>query len=376
MQKRTFKKTGEKISLLGMGVMRLPETADGLIDEDLSVDMIRRAIEGGINYMDCAYTYHGGASEKVLGKALKNGYREKVFIADKIPAWLAKNEEDIEKMFEESLARLDVDFIDMYLIHNITAPIWKKVQKLNVIPFLEQKQREGKIRHLGFSFHDSLSLFREVVDFRSWDFCQIQLNYMDADIQAGVAGLRYAASKGLSVIIMEPLKGGRLTDAVPSSIKKIWDRAETKRSPPEWCFRWVADFPQVTTILSGMSTMDQLEENLAIIENCLPESLTKNELSLIEEAAGKYRELIKYQCTDCKYCMPCPFKVDIPRCLSLYNEWFLYDKNPKTLMEYKSWMDKRQRASNCTDCKECESKCPQQLHITEAMKKIKQEFGE
>lgn len=369
MQYRTFSKTGEKISLLGMGTMRFPLDADGKADEAESVAMIRSAIDHGVNYVDTAYMYHDGISEVITGRALKDGYREKVLLADKMPVWLAKDEEQMKAIFEEQFQRLDVDCIDMYLVHNITAPVWKRVQKFNLLPFLEAKRAEGKIRHIGFSFHDELTLFKEVVDAYSWDFCQIQLNYMDQEFQAGVEGLKYAASRDLPVVVMEPLKGGKLTDAIPESVNQLWKQAEIQRTPAEWAFRWVADFPEVLTILSGMSSMKQLEENLRILSDAEPNTLTAGEHDIIDRVADQYNKLIRYSCTACKYCMPCPQKIDIPTGINYYNEWFLYDGNPKLRADYPTWMVKGRRASDCISCKACEEHCPQHLPIAEIMKK-------
>ena len=224
MQYRTFDKTGQKVSLLGMGTMRLPVTEDGQVDREAAISMIRHSIDEGINYVDTAYMYHDGESEKIVGQALKDGYREKVLLADKMPVWLAKDEEAMRSIFDEQFARLEVDVIDMYLVHNVTVPVWKRAQKFHLMDFLEEKRAEGKIRHIGFSFHDQLSLFKEVIDSYPWDFCQIQLNYMDKEFQAGEEGLHYAAEKGIPVIIMEPLKGGKLTDTLPPSVKTLWNR--------------------------------------------------------------------------------------------------------------------------------------------------------
>lgn len=374
MQYRTFKKTGEELSLLGVGTMRLPLLEGGEIDEEQAIAMIRKAIDSGVNYVDTAYMYHDGLSEVVTGKALKDGYREKVFLADKMPAWYAKSPEDVAAIFEEQLKRLDVDSIDMYLVHNISAPIWKLVQKHNVLPFLEEQKAKGRIKRIGFSFHDELPLFKEVVDSYDWDFCQIQLNYMDAEFQAGVEGLKYAADKGLSVIIMEPLKGGKITDSIPDSIQQMWDSAEIRRTPVEWAFKWVANFPEVTTILSGMSNMAQLEDNIRIFQDLKADSLTEKEEAIIKNVADQYNSLIQYSCTACKYCLPCTVKINIPGVISYYNDWFLFGQNPKIREDYLTWNGPGRRAEDCTDCKVCESKCPQGLPISEIMKKAASQF--
>ena len=230
MKYRTFAKINEKVSLLGMGAMRFPEEKDGKVDENNAVSIIRAAIDSGINYIDTAYPYLSGQSEVIVGKALKNGYREKVLIADKMPIWLAKDENHMKEIFNTQLKRLDTDSIDMYLVHSVNVPNWKRVKKLKLMPFLEEMKKKGKIKHIGFSFHDSYEFFEEVLDDYPWEFCQIQLNYMDKNIQAGIKGLKLAAEKGIGVIIMEPLKGGRLTSAIPPAVQKLWDSAETKRT--------------------------------------------------------------------------------------------------------------------------------------------------
>ncbi len=373
MEYRTLN-TGEKVSLLGLGTMRLPLTDDEKVDEKKAVDLIRSAIDSGINYIDTAYTYHGGNSEKVLGRALKDGYRDKILLADKMPVWLAKDEEAMKAMFEKQFERLDTDSIDMYLVHNITAPIWKRVKKLNLLPFLEEKKAEGRIKHIGFSFHDRFELFEEVIDAFPWEFCQIQLNYMDKDFQAGVKGLKYATQKGLSVIIMEPLKGGRLTTGLPPSVEELFAGADIKRSPAEWAFKWLAAMPEVTVMLSGMSSMQQLAANIDIMSKNDLCSLTDKESAMIDKVSDEYNKLIKYSCTGCQYCMPCPQKLEIPRIIGYYNDWFIYG-NPSTENEYRTWIPDGRHASDCIACGACEEKCPQSLPIREAMKRTAELFG-
>ncbi|MFR6334355.1 MAG: aldo/keto reductase [Eisenbergiella sp.] len=374
MQYRTFDKTGQKVSLLGMGTMRLPVTEDGQVDREAAISMIRHSIDEGINYVDTAYMYHDGESEKIVGQALKDGYREKVLLADKMPVWLAKDEEAMRSIFDEQFARLEVDVIDMYLVHNVTVPVWKRAQKFHLMDFLEEKRAEGKIRHIGFSFHDQLSLFKEVIDSYPWDFCQIQLNYMDKEFQAGEEGLHYAAEKGIPVIIMEPLKGGKLTDTLPPSVKTLWKQAEIQRTPAEWALRWVANHSEILTILSGMSAPEQLEENLRILSQAKPNSLTEKELSIIDQVSSEYNRLIQYSCTSCKYCMPCPKKIDIPTAIRFYNEWFLYEGNPKIKADYPNWLVKDRQPGDCIACKACEDHCPQHLPISEIMKKTAEIF--
>jgi len=376
MKYRTIQKTGEKVSLLGFGAMRLP-VVDGDIDnvdEAEAVRMIRKAIDKGVNYVDTAYVYHGGSSEVAVGKALKDGYREKVLIADKLPVWMVKAEDDIYRLFGTQLARLGANCIDMYLVHSLSAKSWKHAKKMNTLAHLEKLRADGKIRYIGFSFHDDFDTFREVLESYPWDFCQIQLNYMDADFQAGVKGLKLAASLGIPVVIMEPLKGGKLTDVLPPSIRSYWAQAPVQRTPAEWALRWVADFPEVLTILSGMSAMEQVEENIRILEEAEPNSLTEAEKEIIKTAADKYNKLIPYSCTACKYCLPCPAKIDIPNIIERYNDWHIYEGNEKIKQDFNLWVPVKGRPSVCKACRSCEKHCPQHLPVSEIMEKAKAVF--
>ena len=374
MQYRTFNKTGEKVSLMGLGAMRLPQNEDGSLNEKESIELIRYAIDNGVNYIDTAYIYNRGESEVIVGKALKDGYREKVFLADKMPVWITKEEADLQKIFDKQLERLDVDVIDMYLLHNVTVPIWKIANKINALDFIEKKKAEGKIKHIGFSFHDHISFFKEVIDSYDWDFCQIQLNYMDTEWQAGLEGLRYAANKGISVVIMEPLKGGRLTDAFPESVEKLFNELDVERTPAERALRWLANFPEVMTILSGASNLEQASENIKTLGNTEPNSLSDKELAVIKQVADTYNALIKYDCTSCNYCLPCPQKLNIPQAMNIYNQWFLYAQSKKTQTDFNMYFPKG--TSICTSCKVCEEKCPQHLNISEMMSKAADLFEE
>ncbi|MFA5635385.1 MAG: aldo/keto reductase [Anaerovoracaceae bacterium] len=375
MQYRTFAPSGEKISLLGFGTMRLPvmEKDETVIDEAEAIRMIRYAIDKGVNYMDTAYMYHGGTSEEVLGKALKDGYREKVFLADKMPIWMAKKAGGIEALFEEQFRRLDVEYIDFYLVHNLTESMWKKCKDANLMPFLEEMKAKGRIGKIGFSFHDELDVFKDIINDYPWEFCQIQLNYMDTELQAGVAGLKYAGEKGLPVIIMEPLKGGKLTKSIPESVKAVWNKSPIKRTPAEWALQWLADFPEVLTILSGMSEMEEVKENVRILGNATPGSITETEKQLIREASAEYNNLIKASCTGCKYCMPCPKEIDIPEVMEQYNQWHMFKAFRTSLRQY-NFLPQGMRPLNCIDCKACEAQCPQSLPISDIMREMGDTF--
>lgn len=376
MKYRTFGRTGEKVSLFGFGTMRLPsvDREYGQIDEEEAIRMIRRAADSGVNYFDTAYMYHKGTSEAVLGKALKDGYREKVFIADKMPLWLAKKEGGFEVIFENQFKRLGVDYIDFYLVHSLSEISWQKVKEKGLMPYLEKMKAQGRIGKIGFSFHDNLDVFKKIVDEYPWEFCQIQLNYMDSEFQAGIEGLKYAGKKGLPVIIMEPLKGGKLTREIPDTVQALWDKAPVKRTPAEWALRYVADFPEVLTILNGVSTMDQLEENMRILSEADPDSLSAEERSIIKQAADEYNRLIKASCTNCRYCMPCPQGISIPDAMDLYNQWHLYHAFAPIKREYDMNMPEGKRPSNCAGCKACEAKCPQHLPISKILSEAAEIF--
>ncbi|MEE0772793.1 MAG: aldo/keto reductase [Anaerovoracaceae bacterium] len=375
MRYRTFKKINENVSLLGIGAMRFPETTNGEVDETAAIRIIRAAIDSGINYVDTAFTYHGEKSEIVVGKALKNGYRERVLLADKMPIWLAKDEVHMRELFNIQMKRLDVDCIDMYLIHSVSQDNRKRAKELKLLTFLEEMRAAGKIRYIGFSFHDSYELFQEVLDAYTWDFCQIQLNFMDKELQAGVKGLQLASEKDLGVIIMEPLKGGRLTSNIPPDIQSIWDSADVRRPPAEWSFKWLAAMPEVTLILSGMSSEEQVYENIKIMDSDDLEKLTDEDHILIDRISSEYNRLVKYSCTGCEYCLPCPQGLNIPELLEYFNDWNTFGKNESTKTEYLQWVPEDGFASGCIGCGACEKKCPQQLPIVQALKDTVAAFG-
>jgi predicted aldo/keto reductase-like oxidoreductase len=373
MKYREFAKTGEKVSLLGFGSMRLPLKRDGSVDEELAISMIRHAIDSGVNYVDTAYMYHGGTSEGIVGRALQDGYREKVFLADKLPPWFAKKAWQMGEIFDTQTRRLGQYVIDFYLLHNVFEATKKYIEEYRIYDFLRGLRREGRVKHLGFSYHgQTVELFKEVLDSFEWDFCQIQLNYMDAGIQAGVEGLRYAGAKGVPVIVMEPLKGGKITANIPPGVQEIWDSFPVKRSPAEWGLRWVADFPEVLTILSGMSEPAQVEENLRILSDAEPYTLTEEEKALIARVADKYNELIRYGCTSCNYCVPaCPAHIAIPEVVGIVNEVALYDCGPRAKVDLGF---QEVKPSACVSCGRCEEVCPQHLPIPGIMAEAAEKY--
>ncbi|HML25927.1 MAG TPA: aldo/keto reductase, partial [Methanomethylovorans sp.] len=311
---RKMPKNGDKLSIIGFGAMRLPTKQDGSIDEEKATQMIHYAIDNGVNYIDTAWPYHMGESELFLGRVLADGYREKVKLATKMPQWMVKNLDDMDSFLNKQLEKLNTDHIDYYLLHSLVGSSWKNIRDLGVNDFLDRAKADGRIINAGFSYHGNAEDFRGVVDGYDWDFCQIQYNFLDEDIQAGRKGLEYAASHDFGVVIMEPLRGGNLTDPVPCEIMDIWNEADVKRSPAEWALRWVWNHPEVTVVLSGMTEPYHVEENLKAAEEGLADSLTPEELELISRVADKYRELMKINCTGCRYCMPCPQAADIPAC--------------------------------------------------------------
>jgi predicted aldo/keto reductase-like oxidoreductase len=292
MKYRDFGKLNWKVSALGFGAMRLPIIGNDAakIDEPEAIRMIRYAIDHGVNYVDTAYPYHRGNGESLVGKALKDGYRRKVKLATKMPTWLIKSQQDMDKYLEEQLNRLCTTQIDLYLLHGLDNDRWRKLTELHVLKWLEQKQDEKKIKHVGFSFHDEYEVFKKIIDsYDRWTLCQIQYNYMDSDYQAGTKGLKYAAWKGLAVVVMEPIAGGRLAMKQPAEIEAIWDKAEIKKTPAEWALQWVWNQPEVSVALSGMSTMEQVKENIQSANRSCPKTLTKKELQLINQVTTKYR---------------------------------------------------------------------------------------
>lgn len=369
MQYRYFTKKQIKISTLGLGCMRLPILDGNLakIDEKKASALLNFAIDSGINYLDTAYNYHQGMSEVFIGKALSKSQREKVFLATKSPVWLVEKHEDFGRILDEQLERLQTDHIDFYLLHSLHKKAWEKILKLDVFHFLEEAQRQGKIKNIGFSFHDELPLFKDIIDSYPWDFCQIQLNYLDTEYQAGLEGLSYAKSKDIDVIIMEPVKGGRLATA-SDDIKEIWDESPSKYSPAQWALRYLFNMEDVSLVLSGMSTIDQVLENINTASETTPKSLTPKELNLIDRVADLYKNRIKLGCTGCEYCLPCPSSVAIPDIFELYNHTYMFDAHKESRASYKAYKDKSIDASMCTECGACEEICPQHLSIIDSLK--------
>jgi predicted aldo/keto reductase-like oxidoreductase len=375
---RTVPKTGEKISILGFGAMRLPQVKDK-IDEDASTRLIHYSIDRGIDYIDTAWAYHNGASEPFLGKALAGGYREKVNLATKLPQWLVRSRRDMDYYLALQLERLKTERIDYYLIHSLDGPSWDRMKALGITGFLDSAKHDGRIINRGFSFHGNKEDFKRIVDDYDWEFCQIQYNYLDKHNQAGTEGLEYAASKKLGVIVMEPLRGGNLCGKLPEQVAALWDRAQVKRTPAEWALRWIWNRPEVTLILSGMNEQSQVDENIKIASEAHPGSLSASELQLVSQVADTYRSLMRIGCTGCQYCMPCPADVDIQGCFEMYNNAHMFGGKKFLRFFYMvrtggPLSGKASNASLCVECGKCLEKCPQNLAIPTLLKEVEGEF--
>jgi len=370
---RQFGALDFQVSALGFGCMRLPlaGTDSSRIDEPEAIAMIRHAIDHGVNYVDTAYPYHGGRSEVVLGRALAGGYRDRVKVATKMPTFFVEKYADFDRFLEEQLDRLGIDHIDFYLLHALSWKRWPPVRDLGVLDWADRALETGKIGHIGFSFHDDLERFEEIVDgYERWSMCLVQHNYMNEDYQAGSRGIRYAAERGLAVVVMEPLLGGSLAEA-PPAVQELWDSAPVRRTPAEWALQWVWNKPEVACVLSGMSTMEQVTRNLESADRAEPGSLTQEELTVVDRVRERYEELRPIPCTKCGYCMPCPNGVDIPGNFELYNMVKLFEKPADVRkMWYQVRLPDETKASACIQCGECEEHCPQSIPISEWMPRV------
>ncbi len=369
MKYRKFENIEKPVSLFGLGCMRFNGEASGdsVIDEEKAIKLIRKAIDGGVNYIDTAYVYLDRTAEGTVGKALRDGYREKVTIATKMPIDYVKTPEDMENLFSSELKSLETDHIDFYLLHALGKDRWDRFKELGVKDFLNQKKAEGKIKYKCFSFHGPYEEFEYILNDFDWDMVQIQYNFMDINNQAGTKGLKLAASKGIPVVIMEGLLGGKLSKA-PDDVQAIYDEFPIKRSPVEWAFRWLANNPEILTILSGCNEEEQIEDNLKIFDEVDAGLMTDAEMELIAKVRDAYNARTKISCTGCRYCMPCPNDVAIPRVFNMWNEYGLYNANPLESWDYLEIKEAKQTPENCIECGKCESACPQHLNIIEALK--------
>ena len=371
MQYRSLPKYPDtRIPILGFGCMRLPIIGRDMarIDEERAESLIRSAVSRGVTYLDTAYPYHGGNSELFVGRLLEGGLRDQVQLATKLPTWLIQTEADFERLIDEQLNRLRTDRIDFYLFHILSAERWEAVKRLRGREALERARADGRIRHIGFSFHEWPDSFRTIIDGYDWDFCQIQYNFVDVEYQAGTAGLKYAAERRIGVFAMEPLRGGVLAASGPEAVAAIWARSAAKRSPADWALRWVWNDPDVVTALSGMNAPEQLDGNIAAAETSRAGGLSADELALFAEVRGVFRERMKVDCTTCGYCLPCPSGVGIPDVFSSYNTSAMFDARQEASAVYRMFvMGNGQGADRCTRCGECEPKCPQQIPIQDRL---------
>ena len=378
MQYRKIEKLGIEVSAFGVGCMRFPmkklEDGTDVVDEAISTPAIRHAIDSGVNYIDTAYVYSGGRKNEIaLGHALRDGYREKVYVATKLPTWPVKTKDDMWRILGESLEDLETDHIDFYLLHALNKGSFEKMRDLGALDFLTEAKAQGKIRYACFSFHDGYEAFEEIINAYDWDMAQIQFNYMDVENQAGLRGVKLAGEKGIPLVIMEGLRGGKLATA-PDNVQAVFDEFPVKRSPVEWGFRWLCDFPQIATVLSGVTNLEQTENNLEIFDRCTVGAMTDEEKALMDRVREAYLSRTKVGCTGCRYCMPCPNDVEIPRIFSIWNNRFQFNEPLKGNWDYKRRIDEGHDASKCVECGACESVCPQQLNIIELLKQADAEM--
>ena len=366
LKTRKFKKLGIETKLLGFGCMRFP-TINGEIDEVQAQEMIDTAYKAGVNYYDTAYVYHNGKSESFVGKALAKYPRDSYYIATKLPVWNLQTKEDVKRVIDEQFARLDKEVIDFYLLHSMSKKSWDKALEFEALQVIEEYRKAGKIKYVGFSFHDSYPVFEEMINAYDWDFCQIQFNYVDTEIQAGLKGYKLAEEKGIPLVIMEPIKGGSLAK-LPKAVSEPFRQMHPEWSDASWALRFVASFENVNVILSGMSTLEQVKDNLNTFENL--QNLTSEELEVVNQVAQNLKERTKNGCTGCRYCMPCPAGVDIASNFAAWNVYYKYES-----AQAASWSVRQVKASEgfaekCVECGQCENVCPQHLNIREDLKQV------
>ncbi len=376
MKYRTMGKLGIQTSAFGLGCMRFngPASGDSIIDEEKAISLIRQAIDGGVTYLDTAYVYLDKTSETVLGKALRDGYRDKVRIATKMPLGAVHDRESMQALLDEELAKLQTDHIDFYLMHGIDKAEWEQFKAIGAREFFDDMKREGKIRYKCFSFHAPYEEFAYILNDWDWDMCQIQYNFMDVENQAGTKGLELAGSKGIPVVIMEGLLGGRLSKA-PDNVQALYDAFPVRRSPVEWAFRWLCNHPEVSVVLSGCNEAEQIDENLRIFDTVESNIMSEGELKLMENVRQAYLSRTRIGCTGCRYCMPCPNGVNIPGVFSVWNSVSLYDTDPKWNWDLRQIKGKGSGADHCVACGACEAACPQHLPIIESLQKAWKELN-
>ena len=376
MKYRTMGKLGIQTSAFGLGCMRFNGEASGdsVIDEEKAIRLIRQAIDGGVTYLDTAYVYLDKTSEIVLGKALRDGYRDRVNIATKMPAEFVHNREEMEALLESELKKLQTDHIDFYLMHGINREKWEYFKSIGAPEFFDDMKKAGKIRYKCFSFHGPYDEFEYILKDCDWDMVQIQYNFMDINNQAGTKGLELAGSLGIPVVIMEGMLGGRLAKA-PDNVQALYDAFQVKRTPVEWAFRWLCNHPEVSVVLSGCNEAEQIAENLRIFDTVEAGIMTAEELQLIDDVRAAYISRTKIGCTGCRYCMPCPNGVDIPGVFSVWNNFSLYQIDPKTDWGMTTIRKNGSGADKCIACGACEAACPQHLSIIEGLQDAWKDIG-
>lgn len=383
MQYRAMGSTGMEVSALGMGTMRLPLREGGQgytssrgADVERSVELIRHAIDSGITYFDTAFNYLHGESEKIIGKALQDGYRERALIATKSPIWMIEGEDDFDRLLRKQLDRLQTDYIDVYLLHSVMEKDWRnRVLPHRVVESLLAAKEAGLVKHIGFSFHDRMDLFREVIDYADWDVCQLQLNYLDRGFQGGLEAARYAADKGIGVIVMEPLRGGHLVD-VPDDVRETFRAADPDRSPVEWAFDFLWDLPEVSLVLSGMGSPEEVDIDCAYADRARAGMLSPEEHAVFDAVERQFAAYPTIPCTGCNYCAGCPQGVTIPYNLQTYNQYVLSGDIERAKWEYATTIPLNgATAGACIGCGECEERCPQKIPVGEWMPKIDELFA-
>ena len=371
MEYRTNEKLAARVSLLGYGCMRLPADPEGIIQEEEAKSLLLRALEAGVNYFDTAYGYLSGKSEEFVGRALAGVARERYYLATKLPVWLAHSWDDADRLFDEQRRRLQTDYFDFYLFHALNKERWTEMKTLGLVDWAMEKKREGSIRRLGFSFHDKYEVFEDILTAHSWDFCQIQFNYLDTRFQAGLKGYHLAERLGIPIVVMEPVKGGALANP-PEDVAAPLRSAAPKASLASWAIRWAASRPNVLTVLSGMGTQEQLEDNLNQFQPFRP--LDGEEEALVERAAEMLRAKVKNGCTGCAYCMPCPAGVNIPKNFEIWNLMAKTDDGRAAWRPWNMVIDESAKADHCVRCGKCLSLCPQKLPIPDDLARARAEL--
>lgn len=372
IQKRKIKKTNTEVSALGFGAMRLP-TKNGLINKTEATQLINHAIDNGINLFDTAYLYHNGESETFL-KSILEERRDEILISTKLPVWFVKKEEDLDKYLNKQLNKLGIDCIDFYYLHALNYDAFKQLKEYNLFKFLDRIKKEKKVKHIGFSYHDNFEGFKEIIDSYDWDMCLLQYNFIDDNAQAGTKGVKYAYDNDVSVFVMEPLKGGLLANDVPPSVKNKMDEENIKDTPSRWALRWVLNHEEVTCVLSGMGKIAEVDENIQTTNDTLENSITPEELEVYSSVKQLYNSLIKIPCTQCQYCMPCPYGVDIPACFKIYNNKHIFGKSTEYFQLSGLAGGNGSFASKCKNCGICLDKCPQKINIPQEMINVKKDL--